>query len=739
MDTQQFLAQFGHIANAPGGIPRLRQMVYQLAVTGSLIGHGEVEEDAGYLLASIGETRQRLIREKKYKRMQKLESEPICPQKDISLPGSWRWSRLLDIGEINPRNEAPDDQLAAFVPMSGIPQLHRAPIVAGTKRWGEIKKGYTHFANGDVVLAKITPCFENGKAAAVKGLPGDTGIGAGTTELHVFRPIHPGVLPGYVYLFLRSLLFTVDGEKSMTGTAGQKRVPTDYFATRAFPLPPTKEQSRIVAKVDELMALCDKLEEQQQTRRKLQNALRQSTLQAVASATSPHELQTTWARLADNFGRLFNAPKDVVTFKGLILDLAVTGKLLNSEHRPSETGSDLLNAIAVKRVEWSKVSEGQEQKEALAMLKKLRTQQVFIPDTMLPEHWAWASLLQVSQAVVDCHNKTAPYVNEGIHLVRTTDIRNGRMDLSHAKKISEETYAYWARRMPPKGGDIFFTREAPMGEAAIVPDGDRVCLGQRSMLIRLFPELFSNCFLVYVMQSPSFRARMIDAAIGMTVKHLRVGGVEDLVVPVPPKAEQDKIVGIVNQLFRICDHYANQLSHKRSIATNFAASSVSSLTGIAVEQEEEPMKIPKTELIAPLRLGTIPDVKAQAPLASILARNNGEMTAPNLWQHFAGEIDAFYAQLKTEVAHGWIVEPMVLRLRSDLDIDTIPAAVKQKAQLVRLIRNSGGAVYESDLREQYGRGLEDFTDQLKIEIGYNWIVRSSAAEIRVVEEEKEID
>lgn len=255
MDAQQFLAEFSHIANAPGGIAQLRQMIYQLAVTGSLTPRGGTEEDADLLLARIGEQRQQLIRAKQYKRMLELESEPVRPPQGIALPTTWRWTRLLDIGEINPRNEAPDEQLAAFVPMSGVPQLHRAAIVAETKRWGDIKKGYTHFANGDVVLAKITPCFENGKAATVEGLPGDTGIGAGTTELQVFRPIHPGVLPAYVYLFLRSPLFTVEGEQNMTGTAGQKRVPTDYFATRAFPLPPSEEQSRIVAKVDELMAL----------------------------------------------------------------------------------------------------------------------------------------------------------------------------------------------------------------------------------------------------------------------------------------------------------------------------------------------------------------------------------------------------------------------------------------------------------------------------------------------------
>lgn len=249
-------------------------------------------------------------------------------------------------------------------------------------------------------------------------------------------------------------------------------------------------------------------------------------------------------------------------------------------------------------------------------------------------------------------------MDKGIHLVRTTDIRNGRMDLTKTRKISEETYAYWARRMPPKAGDIFFTREAPMGEAAIVPEGERVCLGQRTMLIRLFPELFSNRYLLYAMQSPSFQARMIEAAIGMTVKHLRVGGVEDLIVPVPPREEQNRIVEIVDRLFELCDHHADRIGNSLRVAANLATTTVAALTGISVDAEEEsPLKAPQTELIAPLRLGTLPDVKDLAPLATLLARNQGGMSARDLWQRFGGEIDAFYAQLKTEVAHGWIEDP----------------------------------------------------------------------------------
>lgn len=96
-----------------------------------------------------------------------------------------------------------------------------------------------------------------------------------------------------------------------------------------------------------------------------------------------------------------------------------------------------------------------------------------------------------------------------------------------------------------------------------------------------------------------------------------------------------------------------------------AVTTVAALTGITIKQDEDTaVKLPQTELVALIRLGTAPDVKAQAPLATLLARHLGEMSARDLWQRFGGEIDAFYAQLKTEVAHGWITEPAVAEVRT---------------------------------------------------------------------------
>jgi type I restriction enzyme S subunit len=138
---------------------------------------------------------------------------------------------------------------------------------------------------------------------------------------------------------------------------------------------------------------------------------------------------------------------------------------------------------------------------------------------------------------------------------------------------------------------------------------------------------------------------------------------EQFEIPLPPIAEQHRIVTRVTELMRFCDVLEQQLQRSQAVAERLAVAFVANITGIAIEQEEKPMKAPQTELIAPLRLGAAPDIKAQSPLATILARHNGEMSAKDLWQRFGGEIDAFYAQLKTEVAHGWILEPAPAEMR----------------------------------------------------------------------------
>jgi type I restriction enzyme, S subunit len=138
-----------------------------------------------------------------------------------------------------------------------------------------VKKGYTPFQREDVLFAKITPCMENGKMAVVPEL--HNGIGFGSTEFHVLRA-YEGVGPNFLYYFVSSKSFRYDAEHNMTGAVGQKRVPTPYFEKCSIPLPPTNEQKRIVAKIEELFSELDKGIENLKTAREQLRVYRQAVL-----------------------------------------------------------------------------------------------------------------------------------------------------------------------------------------------------------------------------------------------------------------------------------------------------------------------------------------------------------------------------------------------------------------------------------------------------------------------------
>jgi type I restriction enzyme, S subunit len=272
MNPAQLLTHFDRISEAHDAIPRLRRFILDLAVRGKLVEQDPRDEPASDLLRRIQAKQERLVK------VGSIRKETVSPQLAeenlFRVPDGWCWSRLADVGFINPRNTAADNLRASFVPMTLISADYGVGSKHEVRPWAEIKSGYTHFAEGDVALAKITPCFENGKSTVFRGLTGS--VGAGTTELHVLRPLE--ISANYVLIFLKCSYFIESGIPRMTGTAGQKRVPTEYFAYTPFPLPPLAEQHRIVAKVDELMALCDRLEAAQGERESRRDRLAASSL-----------------------------------------------------------------------------------------------------------------------------------------------------------------------------------------------------------------------------------------------------------------------------------------------------------------------------------------------------------------------------------------------------------------------------------------------------------------------------
>lgn len=297
--------------------------------------------------------------------------------------------------------------------------------------------------------------------------------------------------------------------------SGMVHVTKGKFESTEIALPPLNEQHRIVAKIEELFSELDKGIESLKTAREQIKVYRQALLKHAFEG----KLTAQWR--AENRDQLET-------------DDAMQKRI---QHERAQRYQQQL-------AEWQAAGKPGSKPKAPKSLPPLTTEELAeLPE--LPEGWAWARLLEACEAVVDCHNKTAPYQATGVPLVRTPSIRDMKLNFDDSiRYVSEETYAYWSRRCPPLSGDILFTREAPMGEAALIPEGKMVCMGQRIMLLR--PGKFqSGRYLLCATQNPIFKKIADKVAVGTGVKHLRVGDVERLVFPLCSIGEQNEIA---NQL-----------------------------------------------------------------------------------------------------------------------------------------------------------------------------------------------
>lgn len=521
------------------GIKKLRELILELAVRGKLVQQDPSDEPASALLDRIAEEKARLVKEGKIKKPRKLP-EISEEEKPFELPETWSWIRLGNISQINPRNDAEDDLQASFIPMPLISTSYNGEHDQEPRPWREMKKGYTHFADGDIAIAKITPCFENSKAAIFSSLK--NGIGAGTTELHVARPFGNTLNPRYVLLCLKSPRFLSNGERKMTGSAGQKRVPKDFFAGEPLPFAPLPEQHRIVKKVDELMTLCDRLEQQVGNQLEAHEVLVDTLLDALTRSSDATELAENWARVAEHFDTLFTTEASIEKLKQTILQLAVMGRLvpqsLNDKH-----ASALLDEILAER-DRLKREEGMKTKASGAV----NTEEAYLT---IPRSWVWVRLGNTAK-FIDYRGKTPKKVGGGKRLITAKNIRKGYIDKDPEEFISEPDYHTWMTRGFPRVGDTLFTPEAPLGNAANVDLEEEFALAQRAICFQWHVREISPFMLMQILAFP-FQEQLIFNATGMTATGIKAAKLKEIPVVLPPLEEQKSIVEKVEELMALCD------------------------------------------------------------------------------------------------------------------------------------------------------------------------------------------
>ena len=428
------------------GIKKLRELILELAVRGKLVPQDPDDEPASVLLETIADEKAKLIKDGGIKKQKVL---PVVDRDEepFKLPSGWLWSRLGSISQINPRNAADGSLAVSFVSMPLVSTSHSGTHGQEVRTWGEVKKGYTHFANGDVGVAKITPCFENSKAIVFSGL--ENGIGAGTTELHIARPYGETLVPRYILLFLKAPMFLHVGKSKMTGTAGQKRVPKSFFSETPLPLPPLAEQHRIVAKVDELMALCDKLEQQQTDSSATHQTLVETLLTTLTNAVDQAAFADTWQRIADHFDTLFTTEQSIDHLKQTILQLAVMGKLVPQD--PKDENRKIRSLVRDERKE-----------EGLSVTIKVGKSdycEEVARSFQLPSQWHIAPLSEVVLAAVDCPHSTPKWTSKGKICVRTSQFRPGFLDFSVPRYVDEKTFVKRTERLKPREDDILYSSQ----------------------------------------------------------------------------------------------------------------------------------------------------------------------------------------------------------------------------------------------------------------------------------------
>ncbi|PTQ04661.1 hypothetical protein CWO33_23660 [Vibrio splendidus] len=166
------------------------------------------------------------------------------------------------------------------------------------------------------------------------------------------------------------------------------------------------------------------------------------------------------------------------------------------------------------------------------------------PVGRIPKGWDVVPISALCSHIVDCVNKTAPVVDykTPYKMIRTTNVRHGRVDTENVRSVTKETYELWVRRLVPQKGDLIFTREAPVGECGILEDERGVFLGQRTMMYRADTIKTSSHFLMYSLMSEYGKKQLEDFSGGSTVPHMRVPDCGKILVKIPPKNEQDLIV-----------------------------------------------------------------------------------------------------------------------------------------------------------------------------------------------------
>lgn len=489
----------------------LKNSILQLAIQGKLVEQRPEEDTAEKLFAQIREEKQQLIKEGKIKKEKPLP-EITEDEKPFDIPESWMWVRVQEITCLNPKNDLPDELEVSFIPMALIDDGYRSSHSFAIKSWGGIKKGFTHFADGDIGIAKITPCFQNRKSVIFRDLK--NGYGAGTTELSIVRVVNDLLSRDFLLWFFKSAYFIENGVKSFTGTAGQQRIHKDYLAMCVLPLPPFAEQKRIVAKIEELLPYIDRYEQ-------------------------------AWSKL-EQFNSRF--PEDM---KKSLLQYAIQGKLV--EQRPEEgTAEELFAQI-------------QEEKQRLIAEKKIKKEKP-LPEITddekpfdIPESWKWVklgSILHYIDTGKSFKCDEIPPAGNKCGIIKVSAVTWGKFNENESKSCYSSDS--WVDEYAIHENDFLICRAntaALVGGCVIVDKISKQLMLSDKVLRLHFSKMIYPFYVLWALRTPLVRNQFSSVATGTSesMKNISQEILKNTIIPLPPLAEQKRIVEKLEQMLPLCE------------------------------------------------------------------------------------------------------------------------------------------------------------------------------------------
>ena len=477
---------------------KLRKSVLQSAIQGKLTEQLATDDKVEDLLQAIKEEKELLIKEKKIKKQKPL---PKITEDEIpfAIPENWKWVRLGEIVLINPRNKIDDDIEVSFIPMNLIEAGYKNKYCYEKRLWKNVKSDFTHIKKGDLGLAKITPCFQNRKSAIFDDLINE--YGAGTTEINIIRKIVKDFSMKYLLWFVKTEYFINGGVKSFTGTAGQQRINKDYLKMVLMPLPPLAEQKRIVEKLDNVLANIDELKANEE---KL----------SILQKNFPDKLKKS------------------------ILQSAIQGKL-TEQLATDDNVEDLLQAI-------------KEEKERLIKEKKIKKQKPLpeiteeeIPFT-IPENWKWIRLGEIVSILGDGLHGTPIYDESGeYYFINGNNLLEEKIIIkSTTKKVSQIEYEKYKKNL--NKDTMLVSINGTIGNVAFY-DNEKVMLGKSVCYFNLLKNV-NKKYLKYIFYSVYFIKYVNKMATGSTIKNLSLKAMNLFIIPLPPLAEQKRIVEKLDKL-----------------------------------------------------------------------------------------------------------------------------------------------------------------------------------------------